>query len=110
MSSSQVRYACNLNTKAAFSALKAPGSLTGSAWSEADGFFRDFYLVMEQHLLFQLDPTEFTWDDDAALHRGCIAQAHQRVELVTCSLLQKPLEDDIRVLHHLFGGSATHVK
>ena len=78
-SRNQVSYACNLKAKQTFSPLKAPGSLTGSAWSEVDGSFRDSYLVMKQHLLFQLHPTEFTRDDDAVLHRGEMAQAHQRV-------------------------------
>lgn len=70
MASIQIRYAHNLKAKEAFLALKASGSLRGSTgWKEVDRSSKCSYLVMEQHLLFQLDPTEFTGDDDAVLHR-----------------------------------------
>ena len=70
MANSQVRFTCNLKAKEAFSVLKVSGLLRGSAWNEVDRSSRDSYLVMEQHLLLQLYPTEFTWDDDAILYRG----------------------------------------
>lgn len=37
---------------------------------------RDSHLMMEQHLLFQLYPTELTGDDNAVFHSSCVAQAH----------------------------------
>lgn len=108
--SNQIRYARNFKAREAFLALKASGSLPEdqgdrrSAWVLGDS-----HLVMEQHLLFQLDPTEFTWDDNAVLHGRRAAEAHQRLKMVTCRLPNQLLEDNIRVLHPS-GGSAAHIE
>lgn len=108
--SSQIRYACNFKAREAFSALKASGSLPQDEGDKTSArLFGDSHLVMEQHLLFQLDPTEFTRDDNAFLHGRRAAEAHQRLKLVTCRLSHQLLEDNIRVLHPL-GGSAAHIE
>ena len=108
--SSQIRYACNFKAREAFSALKASGSLPEDQGDKRSArVLGDSHLVMEQHLLFQLDPTEFTRDDNTVLHGRRAAETHQRLKLVTCRLPHQLLEDNIRVLHPS-GRSAAHTE